>query len=349
MQVSTISLQKLIGDVEMDLLVFIKKYVLIPPVLAPLIYPGLAVALATVLVIIWLERKIAARVQMRVGPYYVSRWLHGALQLVADGARFFFQEIIVPITADRGFLLAPVLAIALMAAAFAVIPGGPGIVGFSTEFSLLIALAALSLAPPMVLLMGWSSNNKFTVIGSAREALLAASYEPLLFMSALSMALLYGSLDLATAVERQAEVGVPGIVLNPLAALLFFIAAAAATDRIPFDIVMGEQEIVHGPYTEYSGIMYGLVMGLDYIKLYALSLIYANLFLAGWAPFIDPLLGSISVYVKAFIVMVVAIFLRSVYGRLRLDHAIDMLWSKLFILALIAFMISSVEVLLLGW
>ena len=282
---------------------------------------------------------------MRVGPYYVSRRLHGALQLVADGARFFFQEVIVPATADRGFILAPVLALSFVAVAFTVIPGGPGIVGFATEYSLLVALAVLSLAPPMVLLMGWSSNNKFAVIGAAREALLTASYEPLLVVTGLSMAVLYGTLDLAAMVEEQARIGLPGIVLNPLAAILFFIAMLAATDRVPFDIVMGEQEVVHGPYTEYSGITYGLVMGLDYIKLYALSLIYADMFLGGWLPFATPLAGSVTVYAKAFIVMVAAVFARSVYGRLRLDHALDLLWRKLIPLALISLMISA----LIAW
>ncbi len=326
----------------MDVVKLLFKYVLIPPVLAPIVYPGLVVALITVLIIIWAERKIAARVQMRVGPYYVARWLHGAIQLVADGARFFFQEIIVPYTADRGFILAPVLALSFMAIAFSVVPGGPGIVGFPTAYSLLVALAALSMAPIMVLLMGWASNNKFTVIGGAREALLAASYEPLLYMSALAMVILYGTFDLTEMVEKQMELGLIGLVVNPIAALLFFLAAAAATDRIPFDIVMGEQEIVHGPYTEYSGIMYGLVMGLDYIKLYILSMMFTDMFLGGWAPFTDPLLGSVSVYVKTFIVLLVAVFLRSVYGRLRLDYALDLLWSKLIPLALASILLSAI-------
>jgi NADH-quinone oxidoreductase subunit H len=325
----------------MAVIVEILKYVLTPPVLAPLVYPGLATALATVLIIIWLERKLTARVQMRVGPYYVARWLHGALQLVADGTRFFFQEVIVPVTASRGFLLAPALALSLIVVALAVIPGGPGVVGFSTPYSLLVALTAVSLAPPLILLMGWSSNNKFTILGSAREALLTASYEPLLFISALAMAVLYGSLDLHLMVVAQMQLGVPGILLNPLAALLFFIAMAAATDRIPFDIVMGEQEIVHGPYTEYSGIAYGLVMGLDYVKLYTLSLVFTHLFLAGWLPATSVLAGSLVVYAKTFLVMVVAVFLRSVYGRLRLDHALDLMWSKLLPLALASLVLSA--------
>ncbi len=322
--------------------------VLTPAVLAPLLYPGLATALVTVLLVIWLERKIAARVQMRVGPYYVAPRVHGALQLVADGMRFFFQEVIVPLTAGRGFLLAPALALAFTAAAFAVIPGGPGVVGFKTDYSLLVALAALSLTPPLVLLMGWASNNKFAVLGSAREALLTASYEPLLFMSALAAAVMYGTLDLVAAVEAQARLGVVGLALNPLAALLFFVAMMAATDRIPFDIVMGEQEIVHGPYTEYSGVAYGVVMGLDYVKLYALSLLYANLFLGGWLPFNDPLAGSLVLYVKALAVMAAAVFLRGVYGRLRLDHALDALWSKLFPLAVVSILVSALIAYYLG-
>ncbi len=324
--------------------------ILIPPVLAPLIYPGLGVALATVLIILWLERKLTARVQMRIGPYYVARRLHGAIQLLADGTRFFFQEVIVPARVDViPFLLAPALALAAIAAAFTVIPGGPGLQGFYTPYSLLVALAALAVSPLLLVLMGWASNNKFAIIGSAREALLNASYEPLLFTTALAMAILYGTLDLNQMVAYQADLGIIGLILNPLAAILFFIAMVAATDRIPFDIVMGEQEIVHGPFTEYTGIGYGLVMALDYIKLYALAMMYSIIFLGGWLPATTPLLAAIVLYVKTFIVMTVAVFLRTVYGRLRLDTALNILWSKLIPLALVSVALSTVVSYTLGW
>ncbi|MET1101884.1 MAG: NADH-quinone oxidoreductase subunit NuoH [Pyrodictiaceae archaeon] len=322
-------------------LITVVRFILSPPILAPIVYPGLIVALITVLIVIWLERKFAALVQLRIGPYYVSRQLHGALQLVADGARFFFQEVIIPITVDRrAFVLAPILSLAFISLSFTVIPGGPGVYGFYSPYNLLIALAVTSLGPIMVLVAGWAANNKFTYIGGAREALLTMAYEPLLFAGAFAGALMYNSLDLNVMVEKQASTGIPGIVANPLAALLFLLAMMAATDRIPFDIVLGEQEIVSGPYTEYTGIMYGVVMGLDYIKLYALSLIFTDMFLAGWAPFNSMLLGSIVVYVKTFIVIAVAVFMRTVYGRLRLDHALDLLWSKLIPLAFVATLIS---------
>ncbi len=325
----------------MDLLTKIIHFILSPPILAPIVYPGLVFALITVLVIIWLERKLAAVVQMRVGPYYVSRQLHGALQLIADGTRFFFQEVIIPETSDKkAFVLAPILSLAFIALSFTVIPGGPGIYGFYSPYSLLVALAVMSLGPLMVLVIGWAANNKFTYIGGAREALLTMSYEPLLLISAFAGALMYSTLDLSLMVEKQMATGIPGIIANPLAALLFFLAMMAATDRIPFDLVLGEQEIVSGPYTEYTGIMYGVTMGLDYIKLYALALIFTDMFLGGWAPFTTPLLGSIMVYVKTFIVIVVAVFMRTVYGRLRLDHAMTLLWGKLFPLALVAAIVS---------
>jgi NADH:ubiquinone oxidoreductase subunit H len=312
-------------------------------ILGPLVYPGLVAVLGTVLFLLWAERKMAARVQQRVGPYYVSPRLHGALQLIADGTRFALQEIIIHVETDRTmFVLSPILAFTFLVLPFTVLPGGPGIYGFHSEFSIIILYALLTLAPITVILMGWASSNKFSMIGAGREALLIISGELTLGIAMLSAAAMYGTLDFVKAVEKQTETGVIGLISNPLAALLFFLAMLLLTDRLPFDIVLGEQEIVQGPYTEYSGVLYALTMAIDYVKLYALSFAFTLLFLGGWAPFSSPLWGSISVYVKSLLVMLFSVFLRAVYGRMRLDHAMNLFWAKLFPLGFASLVIAII-------
>lgn len=299
--------------------------------LAPLVYPGMGVLLATTLLVIWAERKMTARVQQRVGPYYVSPRLRGGLQLLADGIRFTFQEIIEHREVDRPlFVAAPILAFTFLLLPFTVLPGGPGVYGFRSSFSMVIVYAFLSLSPLAVITMGWASANKFSMLGAGREALVTVSGELTLVIALLAAASMYGTLDLVTAVEKQASSHLIGLFSNPLAAFVFFASMLLLSDRIPFDLVLGEQEIVQGPYTEYSGLLFALTMAVDYVKLYALSMMFALLFLGGWAPFSSPLLGAAAVYAKTLGVMLFAVFLRAVYGRIRLDQALEVFWSKLF-------------------
>ena len=314
---------------------------LVRGILAPLVYPGLAAIGAVALFILWAERKIAARVQMRVGPYYVSPQLHGALQLLADGVRFMFQEIIVPFETEKlAFTAAPILAFTIAVLPLTVIPGGPGVYGFSSPYSMLVAYALLSLTTIVILVMGWAASNKFTLIGAGREILTAIAGEVVLLASILPAALMYGTLDINEAVRTQLETGIIGLLANPVAALLFFLAAMLITDRIPFDLVLGEQEIVNGPYTEYTGFLYVLSMALDYAKLYALMLLFPDLFLGGWAPFPGEIAGSLAVFLKTVAMMLIAVFLRSVYGRMRLDRMASMFWGRFMPLAFAALILA---------
>ena len=310
---------------------------------AAVVVPGAAAALIAALVIIYLERKLTARVQRRIGPLYVSKRLAGLLQPLADGIRFFFQEPIVPEGVDRAvFIASPALAVAVLLAAFAAIPGGPGIVPVESPISLLIVLAAVAISPIPVIIMGWASNNRFSLLGALREAILNTSYEPVLLLAALAGAATLGTLDLAKAVAVQARLGLPGIILNPLAAVIFFAASLATCDRIPFDLVLGEQEIVAGPYTEYSGILFGVAMAIDYLKLYILGLVFSILFLGGWLPAASWPWTGIVLFAKALLFMVAAVFLRAVYGRARLDRALRTLWHFYFPLALVSLIWSQV-------
>lgn len=319
-----------------------------------IIYPGLLLVVVVAALLLWAERKVAALVQLRYGPLWISRRIGGALQGFADLIRFSFQEVIIPRRSDlMPFLLSPGLALLFSLLPLAFIPIAPALrPPIYSDLALLIAIAIISLSPIFIVLMGWASDNKFAFIGSLREALLVVSYEIPLIISLLSMGVIYGSLDFYEIVERQQML--PGMILNPFAFIASFIAILRITSRFPFEISEAETEVVAGPYTEYSGLMFGLSMGLAYIKLYMYSLIVSLVFLGGWLPIQGYgaiggfLIPSLVVLLKLSIVSLVAVFLRAVYGRYRLDQAIRVGWIYIFSLS-IASLIWSIILVYGGW
>ncbi len=323
-----------------------------PYVFVPLVFPGIMVTFLLLLVIIWLERKMAAKVQLRYGPLYVLKPLGGAIQTVADLLRYLFQEPIIPRTVDKvAFIFTPALLFGAAYLPTIVIPVSPTFYAFRSDLSLLIVLALSTLAPIFTIVMGWASNNKFSLIGGVREGYLVISYEIPMFLSALSMAVLYGSLDLVEIAEAQR--GIWGIFLNPVAAITMLVLMYMSTSKFPYEIPEAESEIVAGAYTEYSGILYGLVMGASYVKLYVLSLVYSILFLGGWNPIPsfmanDPLLPGVILFIKAFILIAIGAFLRAVYPRFRIDQALDIGWKMALPMSILSIFISLAIVLLTG-
>lgn len=315
-----------------------------PQIFAPIVYPGLATILIVIILLIWLERKIAGKVQLRYGPLYVFKPLGGILQLIADLIRFLFAEVIVPKRADRvAFILGPILLFTFVYLPSVFFPVTSSYVAIRSDLSLLAVAAVLTIGPLFTILIGWASNNKFSFIGGIREGYLIISYEIPLLISILAMAVLYGSLDIVEIVEKQAG-SVWGLVLNPIAAVSFFIISVMSTARFPYEIAEAESEIVMGPYTEYSGILYGLVMGASYTKFYVLSMLFAYLFLGGWYPvvFEEPLLAGLVTLFKAGVVLFLGVFLRSVYPRYRIDQALKIGWHKLFTLSIISLVLSVI-------
>ncbi len=324
----------------MDVVGEILEIVFSPQFFGPVVFPGLVTVLLVLLTIIWVERKIAARVQMRVGPLYVLKPLGGAIQMLADGLRFFFQEFIIPETVDKlPFVAAPVVAMTFAILPFAFIPVAPDFIPYSVPYSMPVFLGLNTVIPLTIIAMAWGSNNKFSIQGGIREAYMTIAYEAALFTAALAMAITYGTLDFAEMVEAQ---GVPGILVNPLSAAVFFVAMLMSAGKLPFDIVEGEQEIVAGPFTEYSGIAFGLTMGIGYVQLYGFTLAFTLMYLSGWEPLIPflhdiyPALGGVMLFAKAYLLMVFIVFLRSVYGRYRLDQALRLGWRRLFPLSLLS-------------
>jgi len=320
-----------------------------------IVYPGLVLVVVVAALMLWAERKIVALVQLRYGPLWVSRRIGGALQGFADLIRFSFQEVIVPRRSDViPFLLSPGLAILFSILPIAFTPVAPSLYPpVHSDIGLLAAIAIISLSPIFIVLMGWASDNKFAFVGSLREALLMVSYEIPLIISLISMAVIYSSLDFYEIVDRQRLL--PGMILNPFAFIASFIAVLRVTSRFPFEISEAETEVVAGPYTEYSGLMFGLSMGLAYIKLYVYTLILSLVFLGGWLPvqggegflagFLAP---SLVVILKLSVLSLVAVFLRAVYGRYRLDQAIRLGWVYVFGLSIVS-LIWSIALAYSGW
>ncbi len=323
-----------------------------PPVYQFVLIPGFLAALVVVIFIIWFERKAAARVQMRYGPLEISPRTGGATQLIADLVRYTLQEIIVPATADfLPYILAPNVAVVLSLLPMVAVPvtSISRYWPYPMDYSLLVAVALSTLSPIFVVMLSWASNNKFSVVGGVRESFVIVAYELIAVISLLSAAPLTGTFNLVSIVDYQMG-GLWLGLLNPIALLTAFIAVLMSTSGFPFEIPDSESELVAGPYTEYSGLMYGLNMGAAYIRRWALSVLIVIVFLGGWAPYSPSpglitgyLVPSLIVTVKAVIVMAIMSFLRAVYGRYRLDQALSLAWEVLIPLSLAAFGISLAE------
>lgn len=321
------------------------------PALWQVLIIGLVGSLVTAVVAIWFERKAAARVQRRIGPYWASPRLGGFINIIADMIRYVTQEVIIPRTVDRWpYLLAPVsaLVISIMPVAFvAMTPIERYWPVASMEYSVLFALAFSTVPPLLAVVAGWASNNKFAIIGSLRESYVITAYELIAVISILSVSATVFSFNIVEIVEAQSPLKW-FIFLNPLAFLAAYLAVLMSTSAFPFEIPESEHEVVAGPYTEYSGILYAINMGGGYIRRFIYSLLLALAFLGGWAPYTPPadagpvlgvIVPSLIVAAKALFLVLTMSFLRAVYGRYRLDQALDSAWR----------LVLPISLLGLGW
>ena len=243
-------------------------------------FPGFGFAVLIAAGTIFVERKLLAKMQLRVGPFYCGK-IEGILQLLGDGLKLISKEIIIPAKADKPiFWAAPVLFIGTAAAFVALIPVAPGWVVADVDVGLLAVFAVIGFFPIITILSAWSANSKFPFIGGIRALYQMVSFEIPLILSLLGVVILSGTLNLSEIVESQASF--PWIIFLPVGAIVFFISMLAELERIPFDLPEAESEIVAGWLTEFSGMMYGLVQLGSYLKLYAFAGLFVVLFLGGW-------------------------------------------------------------------
>ena len=299
------------------------------------------VSLTTVIVLIWVERKLAARVQDRVGPNRAGPF--GLLQPIADVIKIFTKEITTPDGADKvAFNIAPVLAIVSVLLIWAVVPFASTVVGSDLSVGVLYIIAVGSFGIVAVLMAGWSSNNKFALLGAIRAVAQMVSYEVPMVLSLLVPTLLAGSMGINTIVRSQ---NVWFVIVAPLAALIFFISSMAEVGRAPFDLLEAESEIVAGFHTEYSGMAFGWFYVGEFLHVWTVGALLGTFFLGGWrGPGADmyPILGIIYFYIKTFIGYFLITWIRLSVPRIRIDHLLAFNWKFLTPLALVVLVMTAI-------
>ncbi len=328
---------------SIPLIKYLVALILWKPFFAVILVPGLTGLMLSLLFIIWFERKLTARIQWRMGPLEISRSIGGILQPLADGMRYFFQEIIIHREAHRPYFVQfPILAFIPILLPVLFIPAG-SVYAMRSGYALPIIVSLISMIPVVIMAIGWASNSRLAYIGTVREAFMYFAYEIPFILAVLAMAILYGTSDLFLIAEKQK---IWGIALNPVSAIVFIVTMAMATSRLPFEIPEADQEIAFGPFVEYSGILFGLTMTLAYEKMYILGLLFSVLFLGGGSGPMIPLLGELSpviwLYIKAVIIMCIMAFLRAVYPRYRIDQALRIGWTYLAGLAVVSIAIAGI-------
>jgi NADH-quinone oxidoreductase subunit H len=299
----------------------------------------------------WFERRAISRLQVRIGPNRVGP--SGLLQPVADGLKLFFKEDVRPAMADR-FLypLAPGISLVAALAAFAVIPLGPPIIiaGRSIDLiiqdmpvALLYLIGASSLGVYGVVLGGWSSGSKYSLLGALRGGAQVVSYELVLGLALVGVVLISGSLSISDIVLKQSQ-SVPFVILQPLGFLLYFTAAIAETNRAPFDLPEAEQELVAGYHTEYSGFRFALYYIAEYVNVLTVSAIAATLFFGGWTGPFNLLNGPWWLLLKMTFFAFVFVWLRATLPRLRYDQLMWLSWGLLLPLGLVNVLLTAVLV-----
>jgi NADH-quinone oxidoreductase subunit H len=308
----------------------------------------LFILLTAIAYLTWLERKVVAHIQSRWGPYLVGP--NGLLQPLADGLKFMFKEDIVPSEADRFvYWLAPFLAFTLAFFAIAAIPFGTYVTihGQRIYFQiadlnvgLLFVFAVTSLGVYGIALAGWSSNSKYPLFGGLRSSAQMISYEISLSLAVIGVLILSGTLDLRQIVEQQQHRGLWNVVVQPIGFLVYFTAAIAETNRVPFDLPEGETELVAGFHTEYSSFKFAMFFMAEYANMVTVSCIATILFFGGWlGPLFGPewLRAVLPVFwfcLKVFCFLFFYIWTRGTLPRVRYDQLMAFGWKFLLPLGL---------------
>ena len=289
------------------------------------------------------EHKVMAHMQGRLGPMYAGGF-HGWAQLVADGVKFMQKEDITPRAADRWvFKLAPAVALVPYLIALAVIPLSPTVVAADVGAGVLFVLAASAVGILGVLMAGWSSANKYALLGGMRAAAQLLSYELPMVLSVASVALAAGTLSLTGIVDAWHPLW---LLWQLPGAFVFLIATVAELKRTPFDMPVAEPEIVMGPLTEYTGLRFAFFLLSEYAGIVVMSLLFAVLFLGGWHGPFSEVLGPVWTLLKGALISVLIIWLRVAWPRLREDQLQRLAWLVLVPLALAQLALTAVWVVL---
>jgi len=297
-----------------------------------------------------MERKVLGHMQVRLGPNRAGPF--GLLQPVADGIKLFFKEdIIVPFANRIIYILAPAVIVITALVSFAVIPFGDSIKIMGQSIDLVVAdvnvgllylFAVSSLGVYGVVMGGWASNNKYSLLGSIRSSAQMISYELSLGLSIVGVLMIVGSLSLTKIVEAQSSVWF--ILYQPLGFIIFLISAVAECSRTPFDLTECENELVAGYQTEYSSMKFGLYYLGEYAHILVVSSLAVSLFFGGWqGPFLPPILWFL---IKVFVFIFFFIWIRATFPRFRYDQLMKFGWKVLFPLSLANILLTAAGIVL---
>ncbi len=301
---------------------------------------------------IWLERKVLAHMQVRLGPMRVGP--HGLLQPIADAVKLLFKEDIIPEKANKLlFLLAPAMSLVPALISFAVIPFGDKIKIFGYNIDLVITdinvgflyiFAVSSLGVYGIVMAGWASNNKYSLLGGIRSSAQMISYELTLGLSLIGVVMMTGSLSLVDIVNAQAKFW--NIILQPIGFFIYAVSAIAEVNRTPFDLPEAESELVAGYHTEYSSMKFAMFFMAEYANMISVSAIAVTFFLGGWqGPFLPPVVWFM---LKLSGCLFFFIWLRSTYPRVRYDQLMHFGWKFLLPLSLFNILITGFIMIIKG-
>jgi NADH-quinone oxidoreductase subunit H len=314
----------------------------VAPVIAPFIVLNVVVGLVTYVTL--LERKFAARMQSRVGPYRVGP--HGLLQPIADALKLMMKEDVVPTAADRRvFNLAPIVFLIPCMLIFATIPFAPGLGVADLNIGILFFLAVSSMEIIGLFMAGWGSNNKYALLSAMRAVNQIISYDLPFIFAALVPVMLAGSLRLSEIAAAQTGLWfVFYPVIGQLAFMAFVVSTLAAENRVPFDILEAESELVAGFRVEYSGMKFALIQLGEYAHVMGTSFLGALLFLGAWAGPGPEWLGPIWFLVKALFVFLLVTWIRWSFVRIRVDQILALSWKVLLPFTLALLVATSIVV-----
>src|ERR687896_415988 len=328
---------------DWELLLGIGRFVLATTLLLLLTVP-------TAFVIIQMEMKIIAQLALRYGPNRIGP--RGMFQSTIHGFKVLAKEDTVPDQADRGtFTLAPWMVYMAAAMSMLVIPFAPGAI--AADFNIVYFFAVLGLSVVGLLVAGWASYNKYSLLGGLRSAAQMVGYEIPLTLSIVGAVVLAGTLSFSELIEWQRQ-NVWLFIVQPVGVAIFYVASLAEINRTPFDMVEADSELVAGPFTEYSGRRFGFFFFAEYVALFIMSGILISLFFGGWlapwplpAPlggFAGTLWGILWFFLKTYLFVWVAVWLRATLPRVRVDQLMGVAWKVLLPLALVNLFITAIAV-----
>lgn len=298
----------------------------------------------TALILIYMLRKVMGHMQYRMGPRHHGP--HGLWQTVFDAVKLLGKEDIIPDSIDKYvYILAPVIAFVPSLTIFTFLPFAPKVVASNFEISLFFVLAILGLSTISLLMAGWGSNNKYSLIGGIRGAAQLISYEIPLVLSTMGVVIMAGSMNLTDIVNAQVKIWY--VIPQIIGFFIFFACGLAEINHTPFDIPEAESEIVAGFNTEYSGFRFAAFYLAEFVNLFIICALAVLLFFGGWKPFTNPIAGTICFIVKTYILIFVTMWIRSTFPRFRLDQFMNFGWKFMLPLSLVNIFVTGAVVLII--